>query len=173
MGNNGRGINVRKNSSRVNGECAINIIQRVWRGSRIRRNLTATERIPIRTGGDRGHVALHKNLRVINKKLRQSISRRVTGSGRKYDESLSIGQSPSIVIQRYVRRFLANKLRSKMRREYVRRLLANKLNTKIKMTKDGDAILHLPLAVPLLTRLIHPNHPLQQIPRIWMHNLAM
>jgi len=73
----------------------------------------------------------------MKKKLRQSISRGVTGSGRKYDKALSIGQSPSIVIQRYVRHFLANKLCSKMRREYVRRLLANKLYTKITMMNDG------------------------------------
>ena len=137
IGNNGRGINVRKSSSRVNGECAINIIQRVWRGSRIRRSLTATERILIQTGGDQDLVALHKFLRVMDKKLRQSISRGVTGSGRQYNEALSIGRYPSIVIQRYVRRFLAKKLCSKMRREYARRLLANKLNIKIKMTKDG------------------------------------
>ena len=94
-----RGINVRKHSSRVNKECAISIIQRTWRGSRIRRNLTATERILIRTGGDQDHVTLHKLLRVMDKKLRQSILRGVTGSGRKYDEALSIGQSPLIVIQ--------------------------------------------------------------------------
>jgi len=98
------------------GECSAGIIQRIWRGYHIRRNLTSTERILIRTGGDRDHVMLHKAFRVMKKKVRQSISRSITGSGRRYTEASSIGHSPSIVVQRYVRRFLAKKLYTKMRR---------------------------------------------------------
>ena len=113
--NNDGGLSIKEenndgDSDKVIGKCSACIIQRIWRGSRIRHNLTATERILIRTGGDQDHGMLHKAFRVMKKKVRQSISRSITGSGRRYIDASSIRHSPSIVVQRYVRRFLAKKI---------------------------------------------------------------
>jgi len=49
------------------------------------------------------------------KGIRCSISQRVTGSRRRYAEALVIALPSAIVIQRYVRRFFAIKLVSKLK----------------------------------------------------------
>ena len=49
------------------------------------------------------------------KGIRRSVSHRVTGSRRRYAEALVIALPSAIVIQRYVRRFFAIKLVSKLR----------------------------------------------------------
>ena len=93
----------------------VNIIQRVWKGSHARGKLTTAERILINTGGDKDHVDLHRGLRMKKKGIRRSVSQRVTGSRRRYAEALVIALPSAIVIQRYVRRFFAIKLVSKLK----------------------------------------------------------
>jgi len=93
----------------------VSIIQRIWRGSHARGKLTTAERILINTGGDKDHVDLYRGLRMKKKGIRCSVSQCVTGSRRRYAEALVIALPSAIVIQRYVRRFFAFKLLSKLK----------------------------------------------------------
>ena len=93
----------------------VNTIQRVWKGSHARGKLTTAERILINTGGDKDHVDLHRGLRMKKKGIRCSVSQCVTGSRRRYAEALVIALPSAIVIQRYVRRFFAIQLVSKLK----------------------------------------------------------
>ena len=93
----------------------VNIIQRIWKGSHARGKLTTAERILINTGGDKDHVDLYRGLRMKKKGIRCSVSQNVTGSRRRYAEALVIALPSAIVIQRYVRRFFAIKLVSKLK----------------------------------------------------------
>ena len=93
----------------------VNTIQHVWKGSHARGKLTNAKRILINTGGDKDHVDLYRGMKMKKKAIRCSISQRVTGSRRQYAEALVIALPSAIVIQRYVRRFFAIKLVSKLK----------------------------------------------------------